>query len=292
MFPAKFDYYRAGTVNEAVALLQQHPGAKVIAGGHSLLPAMKLRLAEPDTLIDIGRITDQGEPFVNRGGGWEISALATHAQIERTVQGQGFEAFPETASGIGDPAVRNRGTIGGNIAHADPASDWPTVLVAYRANIEVVGPQGGRTISADDFFVDLFMTALAEAEIITRISVPALNPPSNHGVGSAYAKMENPASRYSLVGAAAVVQIANGVCSSASVAVGGLTHKAMRAGSVEAALAGQPLTEENIQTAAAKVADDLGDEVNGDIHASADYRRAMAPIYVARALSAAAARAK
>lgn len=292
MFPGNFDYHRAGTLAEAVALLQQNPGAKVLAGGHSLLPAMKLRLAEPETLIDIGRISDGGETFVNRGGGWEISALATHAEIERTVDGQGFEAFAETASGIGDPAVRNRGTIGGNIAHADPASDRPAVLVAYRANIEVVGPQGRRTISADDFFVDLFMTALAEAEIITRISVPAFNAPSNHGVGSAYAKMENPASRYSLVGAAVVVQIANGLCSRAGVAIGGLTPKALRVPAVEAALTGKPLTAETIQAAAAKVADDLGDEVNGDIHASAEYRRAMAPIYVARALTSAAARAQ
>jgi aerobic carbon-monoxide dehydrogenase medium subunit len=291
MYPPKFDYYRAGTLDEAVALLQQHAGAKVLAGGHSLIPAMKLRLADPGTLIDIGRIADGGEPFVNRAGGWDISALATHAQIERTVRGPGFEAFAETAGGIGDPQVRNRGTIGGNIAHADPASDWPTVLVAFRAIIQVVGPGGQREIEADDFFVDLFQTALDEGEIITRIRVPALNAPSNHGVGSAYAKMENPASRYSLVGAAAVVQVENGVCRQASVAVGGLTPKATRASAVEAVLAGQALTADRIQAAAAKIVDDLGDEVNGDIHASADYRRAMAPIYVARALTAAAARA-
>lgn len=292
MYPPKFDYYRAATVDEAVALLQQHSGAKVLAGGHSLLPAMKLRLADPGALIDIGRIDSLKELFVNRGGGWEIGAMVTHAQIEAQVNGQGFEAFAEAAGGIGDPQVRNRGTIGGNIAHADPASDWPTVLVAFGANIEVTGPNGRRSIKASDFFVDLFTTALEEGELVERISVPPLNSPSNHGVGSAYVKLENPASRFSLVGAAAVVQVENGVCTKAGVGVGGLTPAAVRAAAVEAALAGQPLNDETIGAAAAKVADDLGDNVYGDIHASAEYRAAMAPVYVARALSLAAARAK
>jgi carbon-monoxide dehydrogenase medium subunit len=243
-------------------------------------------------LIDIGRINGLKDMMVDRGGGWAIGALATHATIEAQANGQGFEALAETASGIGDPQVRNRGTIGGNIAHADPASDWPTVLVALGAKIHVVGPNGRREINAADFFVDLFATDLAEGEIVEQIRVPPLNSPSNGGVGSAYAKMENPASRYSLVGAAAVVQIENGVCSKAGVAVGGLTPKAIKAPSVEAALVGKALTAENISAAAAQISADLGDEVNGDIHASAEYRTAMAPVYVARAITAAAARAK
>jgi carbon-monoxide dehydrogenase medium subunit len=292
MYPPKFDYYRAGSVDEAVALLKAHEGAKVLAGGHSLLPAMKLRLADPGTLIDIGRIDGLKELFVSRGGSWVIGALTTHAQIERGANGQGFEALRETASGIGDPQVRNRGTIGGNIAHADPASDWPTVLVALDASIEVTGPNGRRQIKADDFFIGLFETTLAEGEIIERISIPPINAPSNHGVGSAYAKMENPASRYSLIGAAAVVQVENGVCTKAGAAIGGLTPNAVRAKAVEAALVGQPLNEQTIQAAAARVVDDLGDDVMGDLHASADYRTAMAPVYMARALRSAAARAK
>ena len=292
MYPPKFDYFRAGSVDEAVALLKQHSGAKVLAGGHSLLPAMKLRLSDPGTLIDIGRIEPLKELLINRAGGWDIGALVTHAQIQNKAGGPGFEALPETASGIGDPQVRNRGTIGGNIAHADPASDWPAVLVAYGAIISVVGPNGRREITADDFFVDFFTTALAEDEIVERIRIPALNSPSNRGVGSAYAKMENPASRYSLVGAAAVVQVENGLCAKAGVAVGGLTPKATRASAVEAALTGKPLDQATIEAAAAKIADDLGDDVNGDLHASAEYRLAMAPIFVARALTTAAARAK
>lgn len=291
MYPPKFDYYRAGSVDEAVALLQQHSGAKLLAGGHSLLPALKLRLSDPGALIDIGRIGALKELFMNRGGGWEIGALATHTQIAKTVGGQGFEAFAEAANGIGDPQVRNRGTIGGNIAHADPASDWPTVLVAFGASIEIVGPAGRRTLSAEEFFIDFFTTALADGEIVERISAPAMNPPSNGGVGSAYAKMAHPASRFAILGAAAVVQVANGVCAQAGVAVGGLTPTAKRANAVSAALAGQPLNDETIEAAAAKVADDLGDDVNGDIHASAEYRAAMAPVYVARAIRQAAARA-
>lgn len=291
MYPPKFDYYRAGSVDEAVALLQQHSGAKLLAGGHSLLPALKLRLSDPGALIDIGRIGALKELFVNRGGGWEIGALATHTQIATTVGGQGFEAFAEAANGIGDPQVRNRGTIGGNIAHADPASDWPTVLVAFGASVETVGPDGRRTLSAEEFFVDFFATALAEGEIVERITVPAMNAPSNSGVGSAYAKMAHPASRFAILGAAAVVQVTNGVCTQAGVAVGGLTPKAVKASAVSAALVGQPLNDETIQAAAAKVADDLGDDVNGDMHASSEYRAAMAPIYVARAISEAALRA-
>lgn len=292
MYPPIFDYYRANSVDEALALLSQHSDAKLLAGGHSLLPAMKLRLSAPSALIDIGRIAALKDVFVNRAGGWEIGALATHAQIEATAKGQGFEALAETAGGIGDPQVRNRGTIGGNIAHADPASDWPTVLVAFGALIGVVGPNGRREIGAADFFEDLFVTALAENEIIERIRVPALNSPSNHGVGSAYVKMENPASRYALIGAAAVVQVENGVCSAAGVAVGGLTPKAMKAASVEAALVGKALSAENIEAAAVQIRADLGDEVNGDIHASAEYRTAMVPVYVARAITAAVGRAR
>jgi carbon-monoxide dehydrogenase medium subunit len=291
MYPPKFDYHRAASVNEAVSLLQQTAGAKLLAGGHSLLPAMKIRLSAPDALIDIGRIPGLKEIFVSRGGGWVIGALATHAQIASTADGQGYEALAETANGIGDPQVRNRGTIGGNIAHADPASDWPTVLTALGARIEVVGPHGRRQIEAVDFFVDFFATALDEGEIIEQVYVPPLDAPMNHGVGSAYAKMFNPASRYAVVGAAAVVQVANGVCTKAGVAVGGLTPKATKAPSVEAVLVGQPLTEATIQAAAAQIAADLGDNVNGDLHASAEYRLAVAPVYVARAIHSAATRA-
>jgi carbon-monoxide dehydrogenase medium subunit len=283
MYPPKFDYYRAGSANEAVTLLEEHSGAKVIAGGHSLLPAMKLRLSDPGALIDIGRIAEL-KGIKQNGNIANIGALTTHATV---AAGQNLPAaLTEAAAQIGDPQVRNRGTVGGNIAHADPASDLPTVFVALGATVNVVGPNGQRSIPAADFFVDLFATALEEGELVTSVDVPV-----DSAAGTAYAKMANPASRYAILGAAAMVKVSNGMCSQASVAVGGLTPKATKAPAVEAALTGKALTAENIEAAAAKIVEDLGDNVNGDIHASAEYRTAMAPIYVARAISAAAARA-
>jgi carbon-monoxide dehydrogenase medium subunit len=283
MYPPKFDYYRAGTLDEALALLQQHSGAKVLAGGHSLIPAMKLRLSDPGALIDIGRIAELRG--IQAGSGViSIGALTTHATVAASPDLPA--ALTEAASRIGDPQVRNRGTVGGNIAHADPASDLPTVFVALGATVNVVGPGGRRSIPAADFFVDLFTTALEEGELVASVAVPVDN-----AAGTAYAKMANPASRYAILGAAAMVKVSNGVCSQASVAVGGLTPKATKAPSVEAALIGKALTAENIEAAAAKIVDDLGDSVNGDIHASAEYRTAMAPVYVARAITTAASRA-
>jgi carbon-monoxide dehydrogenase medium subunit len=278
--PPKFDYYRAGSVAEAVSLLGQHSGAKVLAGGHSLLPAMNLRLADPGVLVDIGRISDLKGITPTRDGGCRIGALTTHAMVAASDLVPA--ALSDAASHIGDPQVRNRGTVGGNVAHADPASDLPTVLLALGARFHLIGPNGERTVNAGDFFIDLFTTAMQPDEVLTSIHVP---PPDG---GSAYAKMVNPASRYAMVGAAAVVGVNNGTCSHASVAVGSITPKATKAPSVEAALVGKALNEDNIRAAAAAVAGDLGDEILGDIHASAEYRRAMAPVYVARALMKAA----
>lgn len=284
MYPPKFDYYRAGSVSEALSLIQQHSGAKVLAGGHSLIPAMKLRLADPGVLIDIGRVAEL-KGISKNGSSVRVGALTTHAAVAASADVP--KAWSEAASWIGDPQVRNRGTVGGNIAHADPASDLPTVLTALKATIHVQGPNGARAIAADDFFVDLFTTALGEDEIVTAVEVTTAR---DHG--SAYAKMFNPASRYAIVGVAASLDIDGGICKSASVAIGGLTSKATRASAVEAALVGKALDEATVNAAAAQIASDLGDNVNGDIHASADYRKAMAPVYVARAISAAAARTK
>lgn len=280
MYPPKFDYTRANSVEEALAQVQG--GAKVLAGGHSLIPALKLRLSDPGALVDIGRLSGLKGISIN-GNTATIGALTTHAMVATA---QGLPAgLTEAAGMIGDPQVRNRGTVGGNIAHADPASDLPTVLVALGATINLVGPSGKRSVAASEFFIDLFFTALGEDELVASVDVPLDN------AGSAYAKLFNPASRYAIVGACAKVSMANGVCSAAGVAVGGLTPKATAAPSVGAALVGKALTAENIATAAAQVANDLGEDVMGDIHASADYRRAMAPVYVARALSKAAERA-
>ena len=279
MYPPKFDYYRAGSPDEAVALVQEH-GGKFLAGGHSLIPVMNLRLADPGALVDIGRLDMKG--ISSNGSGVTVGALTTHAMV--AASGDVPTALSEAAGKIGDPQVRNRGTVGGNIAHADPASDLPTVLLALKATIHT----NGRSIPADDFFVDLFTTALDEGEIITSVSVAS----EAANTGSAYAKLPNPASRYAMVGAAAQVTIENGVCAAASVAIGGLTPKATRASSVEAALVGQPLNSATLAAAAAAVTNDLDpDDILGDIHASADYRQQMASVFVRRALEAAVSRA-
>lgn len=279
MYPPKFDYYRAASPDEAAALVQEH-GGKFLAGGHSLIPVMNLRLADPGALVDIGRLDMKG--ISTSSSGVTIGALTTHAMV--AASGDVPTALSEAAGKIGDPQVRNRGTVGGNIAHADPASDLPTVLLALKATINT----NGRSIPADDFFVDLFTTALDEGEIITSVSVAS----EGANTGSAYAKLVNPASRYAMVGAAAQVTVQNGVCTAASVAVGGLTPKATRARSVEAALVGQPLNSDTLAAAAAAVTNDLDpDDILGDIHASAEYRQQMAPVFVRRALATAVSRA-
>ena len=282
MYPPKFDYYRASSLDEAFSLMSEHSGAKFLAGGHSLIPAMKLRLSDPGTLIDIGRL-EELRGISRDNGTARIGALTTHAMVEHSSDLP--HALPEAAGWIADPMVRNRGTVGGNIAHADPASDLPTVLVALDATLRLRSPDGERTVKVDDFFLDLFMTDLRDGEILTAVDVPM------DGAGSAYAKLFNPASRYAIVGVAAKVKMENGQCTDARVAIGGLTPFARRAPSVEQALVGQALDDSTIDSAAGRIVDDLGDEVMGDMHASAEYRRSVAPAYVAEAVRKAMERA-
>ena len=287
MFAADFEYYRAGSVAEACQLLAAHPGAKLLAGGHSLIPLLKLRLAAPAAVVDIGRVGEL-RGISNGGGALRIGALTTHAEIAASAAVQaGAAALAEAAGQIGDPAVRNRGTIGGNVAHADPASDLPTVLAALGATFTVSGPDGERSLAAADFFQGMMATALGEHDILTAVNVPA----AGTGSGSAYVKFSHPASRYAVVGAAAAVTAAGGTCAGASVAVGGATAVPVRCGSVEAALTGRALSADAITAAAAAVGSDLGDDLLGDVFASGEYRKAVAPVYVQRALTAAAERA-
>lgn len=283
MYPAKFDYVRAGSVEEAIALLGDNEDAKLLAGGHSLIPVMKLRLAQPEMLIDIGRI-DGIKGICAGDGKVAIGALTTHSEVESSSDLPAV--LPEAASMIGDPSVRNRGTVGGNVAHADPASDLPTVFMALNASFNVTGAGGSRTISADNFFTGLFETALGEGEVLTSVEVSA----EGDNQGSAYAKLFNPASRYAMVGAAASVTMDNGTVSAASVAIGGLTASATRCAAVAAALVGTSGDADAVAAAAAAVDGDLGETI-GDMHASADYRRAVAPEMVKRALASAIARA-
>jgi carbon-monoxide dehydrogenase medium subunit len=289
MFAPSFDYYRAGSIGEAQKLLEEHPGAKLLAGGHSLIPLLKLRLTSPPALIDIGRIAEL-KGITASGGTIRIGALTTHSEIAGSAALKAAcPILPEAAAGIGDAQVRNCGTIGGNVAHADPASDLPTVLRALDARFKVAGAKGERSIPAADFFQGMMTTALADRELLTTVEIDAST--AKDGTGMAYAKFVHPASRYAVVGAAAIVTVKNGTCGAAKIAVGGLLPAPVRARAVEQALAGAKLSPESIDKAAALVAKSLGDDVLEDLFASADYRKAMAVVFVKRAVAAAAARA-
>ena len=282
MFAPKFDYQKAASVADAVQALSNNSEAKIIAGGQSLIPLLKLRLARPAIVVDIGGIRELRGITVNDGS-VSIGSLTTHNEIAASPQvQQACGILAEAAEGVGDPAVRNRGTIGGNVSHADPASDLPTVLIALDARFNIQG-QSSRTVAASDFFTGAFTTDLAENEVLTGVEVPVL---SGNQVAE-YAKMAHPATSFAVVGAAVVVTLEPGHghhCVSASVAVGGVVPSPVRASSVEAALAGQELTQESITAAADRVADDLGSDTIGDIYASADYRRAMAAVELKHAL--------
>ena len=287
MYAPQFDYYRARSVADAHHLLAKYPGAKLLAGGHSLIPLLKLRLAAPPAVVDIGRIPEL-RGIARQGDDIRIGALTTHAELAASGDlRSAAAALAEAAAAVGDPAVRNRGTIGGNIAHADPGSDLPTVLVALDARIVVAGAKGERTIPADRFFTGIMATALAEDEILIAVHVPA----SARGQGSAYEKFSHPASRYAVVGAAASIAVKDGTVAAARVAVGGLLPNARRVPSVEQALVGHAATDGAAAAAAKEAARDLGEDVTGDIYASAEYRAAMAPVFIKRAVMSAIARA-
>jgi len=288
MFAPAFDYYRASSVAEAGELLRKYPGAKLIAGGHSLIPLLKLRLASPPAVVDIGRIREL-KGITRKDGVVRIGALTTHAEIAAaSVVREQCPALAEAARVVGDPAVRNRGTIGGNVAHADPASDLPTVLTALGARFEIAVSGASKLSDAASFFTGMMSTTLGEHDLLVAVEVPVR--PS--GQGQAYVKFVHPASRYAVVGVAAALTASGGTCTAAAVAIGGLVPQATRAVAVEQALAGQRLSADSIARAAADVSRHLGDDVLGDLYASANYRKAVAPVWVKRALTAAADRAK
>ena len=287
MFAPEFDYYRAGSVAEARELLGKHPESKLLAGGHSLIPILKLRLAAPSALIDIGRI-DSLRGIDSGGGSIAIGALTTHAEIAASDAVRSTAtALAEAAGQIGDPAVRNRGTIGGNVAHADPASDLPAVLTCLDAAFVVEGSGGEREIPASEFFEGLMTTALGEDEVLTTIKVPQ----AQNGEASAYSKFAHPASRYAVIGAAAKIGLSDGVCTSARVVVGGLAPAPVRAEAVENSLVGQAATPDLLAEASRRVSESLADDdLLGDVYASAEYRKASAHSWVRGALTAAVAR--
>lgn len=279
MIPAPFDYVRPASLDEALTALAANEDAKILGGGHSLIPAMKLRLAQPRLLIDISRI--HGLDQITESDGWiAVGAMATHAAIESSaLLLDRCPLLPEVAAQIGDPQVRNRGTLGGSLAHADPAADWPAAILALEAELEVAGPTKRRTIKAASFFIDILQTALKPDEILVAIRVPVT------GRSVAYVKSAQKASGFAVAGVAAV--LAEGG-KSVRVGITGVAAKAYRARRVENALAGKPLNADTIAAAARKAA--TGQEPLSDIHAAADYRAHLAGVNTRRALELANSR--
>ena len=287
MIPSQFDYEAPTTIDDALHLLAANPdAAKILAGGHSLLPAMKLRLAQPAMLIDIGRIKDLA--YIREDGDQiSIGAMTTHYQLESSALLKKIcPLLPECAAHIGDVQVRNKGTIGGSVAHSDPAGDWPAAIIALDAQIVVVGAKGERTLKADDFFVDLLTTALSPGEILRELRIPK---PTGR-FGHAYQKVRHPASGFAVVGVAVALRLAaDAACESAGVGITGVGSKAYRATAVEQALKGQSLNDNAIADAAAHATDAV--DANSDLYASEEYRRHLAQVFTRRAIQEAWARA-
>lgn len=279
MIAANFDYESPRTLSEALELLSSREDAKILAGGHSLLPAMKLRLATPALLVDISRIS--GLNYIREvGDRVSIGAMTTHAEVVSSgVLQRSSPLLPQAASQIGDTQVRNCGTIGGSLAQAHPAADYPAAVLALDAEIVAVGRGGERPIKARDFFTGMFSTALRPDEIITEVRVP-----KTEGQGVAYKKHHHPASGFAVVGVAVRLKASSGRIDTVAVGITGVSHNAYRAAAVEDALRGKPL--EAIPAAAARVANDV--DVLGDYYASAEYRKHLAAVLTRRALEQAA----
>jgi carbon-monoxide dehydrogenase medium subunit len=287
MFPASFGYVAARSVEEALQLLAKHgEEGKLLAGGHSLIPAMKLRLQSPQTLIDLGTVPDL-RGVRAEGNQLVIGALTVHTDVASSdLVRKHLPGLAEAASVIGDVQVRNRGTIGGSVAHADPAADLPVILTALNASFILQSSSGSRTVAVDDFFTDFYTTAMNADEILTEIRVPI----PSAGSGSAYAKLPHPASGYVVVSAAAMLtRQASGTCTASRIAIGGLGSGPIRAIATELELQGKPLTTQMIAAAAAKAAEET-DPVE-DTYASAEYKRHVATIYARKAIEAAVERA-
>ena len=274
MVPASFAYHRPDTIDAAVKLLSGlGDEARVLAGGHSLIPAMKLRLAQPTALVDLGAVREL-RAIDERSGRVRIGAMATHADIlGSSVLAKRCPLLVQAAYHIGDTQVRNVGTIGGSLVHADPAADWPAVILALDAELEVAGPSGPRTIAAANFFVDVMQTSLQPGEILTYISVPA----TSNAV--AYVKTEQKASGFALCGVAATIDRGS---RQVRIGITGVGPVAYRAQAVERTLQGAEITAESIANASSLAAE--GVTPLSDIHASAEFRAHLATVNTARAL--------
>ena len=285
MIPGEFSYVAPTSLQEATRLLNENAGAKVLAGGMSLIPALKHRLATPPLLVDIARIRGLGDVDEHRGR-VRIGTRATHDEVGSSVQLRPFPIFAETAAQIGDLQVRNRGTFGGSLAHADPAADWTAVFLALAGEVTVVGPKGTRTVRASDFFTGMLRTALAPAEILSEIALTVARERS----GAAYCKVRQPASGFAIVGVAANLALdARGRIQNVALGATGVNAVPFRIASVEARLVGQSPSPAEIVALCANA--DEADPLE-DMHASAEYRRHLLGVYAARALESALARAR
>ena len=279
MYPAPFEYERAGSVADALSLLGEHPEAELLAGGHSLLPTMKSGLARPDVVIDISAI-DELHGVERDGESVRIGALTNYATVaEDDDLHASIPAVAQAAAEIGDVQVRNRGTVGGNLAHSDPAADLPAAVLAADATIHAQSSEGSRAIPVDDFFEAVYTTALGEDELLTAIEVPT------HDAG-VYVKKPSPSSGYAMVGVAVVAELDGETVESVRVAVTGAVDHAMRLPAVEDALEGKPLDEGTISAAASHATDDIEEyQLMDNHHASAEFRANLLEVYTERALT-------
>lgn len=283
MITMPFEYTRATSVDDALARLRATNGAgKFIAGGHSLVPLMKLRLSEPATLIDIACIPGLSG-IRKKDDKIEIGAVTVHHEVATSaLLQQACPMLAEAAASIGDPQVRNRGTLGGSLAHADPSADYPAAMLALDADIHLAGANGTRVVKAGDFFRGLFTVDLAADEIIVAVQFTPVK-------SAAYAKLFQRASHFAIVGVAAALNVSSGTIQSARIGVTGASSHATRLTEVEEALAGKPLSMASIDAAARNAGANLAD-INSDLHGSDEYRRAMIPVFTHRALARAMAR--
>ena len=295
MYPASFSYSAPSSLDDALALLAEHgDDAKLLAGGHSLLPMMKLRFVQPAHLVDLRRVAGLSG-IVRSADALTIGAMTTHSAVASSADVRAaMPMLTDAAEQIGDPQVRNRGTIGGSIAHADPAADLPAVMLAADAQMTLVGRRGSRVLPANQFFVGMLQSALAADEVLTQIRLPLSASPfdvaQGRRVGSAYAKWRHPASRYALIGIAAVIGVgADGIVELARIGVTGMGPKAIRASAAEKLLVGNAPSDANLRKAAAAVSAAVNPQA--DLQGDVAYKRHLAAVYTERALSAAVRRA-
>jgi carbon-monoxide dehydrogenase medium subunit len=279
MIPASFDYVRASSLAQTISLLQQDPdGSKLLAGGHTLIPTLKLRLASPALLIDIGGLEElKGIELADR---IRIGALTTHAELLASEPLRKIlPIFHQTAELISDPQVRNRGTIGGSLSNADPAADWPAVAIAVKAELELAGPAGRRHVAAKDFFIDIMTTALHPGEVLVALNIPGPKP----GAQFRYRKIRHPASGYAVVGVAVALCLQDSMVSEATIGITGATGRAFAAEAASTHLIGKPLSSQTITSAALLASEQA--ECLSDHYASADYRKHLVKTEIIRALA-------